>query len=165
MKSSTYYPFSNLSFLALFLVILSIASAATINVTVGGDSLTFNPQNLTVNKGDVVQFNWAGGQHSIIRSDGPAGSCTPKNSNTSISEAKTNGMVTFKMDGSDSRIWYYCGVGNHCKMGMWGVIALAGSDNSGTKAAKSSSTSIGISGVIIGIIVSSGIISIFTLSS
>ncbi|CAG8513914.1 16749_t:CDS:2, partial [Gigaspora margarita] len=129
MKSSTYYPFNNLSFLALFLVILSIVSAATINVTVGGDSLTFKPQNLTVNKDDVVQFNWAGGQHSIIRSDGPASSCTPKNGNASISEAKTSGMVTFKMDGSDSRVWYYCGVGNHCKMGMWGVIALAGSDN------------------------------------
>ncbi|CAG8443508.1 11296_t:CDS:2 [Dentiscutata erythropus] len=157
----SYRSFSNLSFLALFLVILSIVSAETINVAVGGDSLIFSPQNITVNKGDMVQFNWTGGQHSIIRSDGQ-GSCTPstslKSGNATISDARTSGMVIFTIDGSDSKIWYYCGVGNHCKMGMWGVITLAGSDNSGTKAntsstsAKSSSTRLGISGTVNGII-------------
>ncbi|CAG8699022.1 1504_t:CDS:2, partial [Dentiscutata heterogama] len=108
----------NLSFLALFLIILSIVSAETINVAVGGDSLTFSPQNITVNKGDT-------------------GSCTPstslKSGNATISDARTSGMVIFTIDGSDSKIWYYCGVGNHCKMGMWGMISLAGSDSSGTK--------------------------------
>ncbi|CAG8672703.1 4211_t:CDS:2, partial [Cetraspora pellucida] len=143
--------------------ICSIASAVTVNVTVGGGALTFNPQNISVNKNDVIQFNWASGNHSIIRSDALA-MCTPstKGGNAIISEAKTSGMTTFIVDGSDSNIWYYCGVNSHCRMGMWGMIILKGTGTNNNPANPSSndssSSSQGISGVIIGIIVGAGLI-------
>ncbi|CAG8719198.1 28738_t:CDS:2 [Racocetra persica] len=137
----------NLSCLVVFLVFISVVSAVTMNVTVGGSAgeLTFTPQNITASKGDVIQFVWAGGQHSVILSDA-AGACTPSTKvqgNATISTAKTNGTATYTMDGSAPKVWYYCGVNMHCAKGMWGIITLAGTDE--TKASSANRISGGVS--------------------
>ncbi|CAG8730937.1 16266_t:CDS:2, partial [Gigaspora margarita] len=129
-----------LSFLAVFLVCLSVVSAATIEIKVGEGGLKFVEANHTVNKGNV--------NHSVIRSDAPAGSCMPATNlkggaNATISGPKMTGNASFVIDGLDQTIWYYCGVGQHCKNGMWGVLKLAG--GSDTKASSANRISGGLS--------------------
>uniref|UniRef100_A0A1D1YFD8 Plastocyanin n=1 Tax=Anthurium amnicola TaxID=1678845 RepID=A0A1D1YFD8_9ARAE len=140
-----------LSFLAVFLVFLSVASAATIEIKVGDGGLKFNPANNTVNKGDTILFTWVGTtNHSVIRSDAPAGSCMPATdlkggANATISGPKMTGNTSFVIDGQDQTIWYYCGVGQHCPSGMWGVLKLAGGSDTTTKASSANRISGGLS--------------------
>ena len=48
---------------AAFLSLLS-AGAATFQVQVGQDGLKFTPQNVTIQVGDTVQWNWAASGHT-----------------------------------------------------------------------------------------------------
>ncbi|KAF0471945.1 Cupredoxin [Gigaspora margarita] len=138
-----------LSFLAVFLVCLSVVSAATIEIKVGEGGLKFVDANHTVNKGDMILFTWVGTvNHSVMRSDAPAGSCMPATNlkggaNATISGPKMTGNASFVIDGLDQTIWYYCGVGQHCQNGMWGVLKLAG--GSDTKASSANRISGGLS--------------------
>ncbi|RIB12966.1 hypothetical protein C2G38_1773136 [Gigaspora rosea] len=143
-----------LSCLAVFLVFLSVASAATVTIKVGDGGLKFNPQNATVNKGDTVFFDWVGTvNHSVIRSDAPAGSCMPATDLKAISTAKMTGNATFVIDGQDPTIWFYCGVGQHCQNGMWGVLKMA----SGSETTKASSANRISGGLSLGILMVVGV--------
>ncbi|CAG8743835.1 15683_t:CDS:2, partial [Cetraspora pellucida] len=119
--------------------------AADYNVTVGPGT-TFVPQNLTVMPGDRVIWNWAGGQHDVVQTDGPASSCTKSadaNAFQSLVSPPTNNyMITINK--TSGAYFYMCSVLTHCSAGgMWGVITIGGS---GTPSASPNGSPTGGSG-------------------
>ncbi|KAL8806706.1 MAG: hypothetical protein Q9223_004566 [Gallowayella weberi] len=95
-------------------------------------SLTFEPNNLQVPKGHMVQFHFYPKNHSVVQStfDQP---CQPiKNNNASVNglfsgfmPVKPNAamMPSYTIMINDTKpIWYYCSQGKHCQDGMVGVI-------------------------------------------
>jgi len=123
---------------ALPLVALAgLASAQTVHVVNVGKNgasgaLAYSPDTVTAKVGDMVQFQFVGGSHSVTQStfDGP---CVPvENNNASIagfysgtmtaSGSSTN-MATYSiMVNSTAPIWVYCAVATHCQNGMSMVI-------------------------------------------
>ncbi|KAI4247250.1 MAG: hypothetical protein L6R40_001593 [Gallowayella cf. fulva] len=95
-------------------------------------SLTFEPNNLQVPAGHMVQFHFYPKNHSVVQStfDQP---CQPiKNNNASVN-GFFSGFMPVKPDAAmmpsytikvnDTKpIWYYCSQGKHCQDGMVGVI-------------------------------------------
>ncbi|CAG8795118.1 19720_t:CDS:2 [Cetraspora pellucida] len=149
-------PRFNLLCFAVFLVFLSVASAVTMNVTVGGPNgeLTFSPANFTANVGDTINFVWAGGQHSVMLADS-VGSCTPSTKIQGGSATKSSGSVTYVIDGKNPKIWYYCGVGMHCAKGMFGTISVTGATSAGNTTTQSSANRIS-GGVSLGVLMVAG---------
>ncbi|KAL9039374.1 MAG: hypothetical protein Q9214_004904 [Letrouitia sp. 1 TL-2023] len=94
--------------------------------------LTFEPNNMDVNPGEVVQFHFYPKNHSVVQStfDQP---CVPI---SNIMPEKTGFfsgfmpvkptdamMPSFMIVVNDTKpIWYYCSQGDHCQEGMVGVI-------------------------------------------
>lgn len=99
------------------LVSLVHTQAATIQVQVGAGGLKFTPQNVTINVGDTVQWNWAGDTHSST-------SGTPGNpSGLWDSGVQNSGFVfthTFTAAGAFS---YYCTPHGSC-CGMVGSVMV-----------------------------------------
>lgn len=60
-------------FICIFLAALSaatIARAEQIDVMIGeGGNNVFKPDSVTAREGDVLRFQWAGGQHNVVSSD------------------------------------------------------------------------------------------------
>nr|CAG8435134.1 12376_t:CDS:2 [Entrophospora candida] len=68
--------------LILVCFLSTFVSSANITVHVGGKdektglpTLSFRPQNVTVVKGDTIVWIFDGGNHNVVQSDGPDGSC------------------------------------------------------------------------------------------
>ncbi|KAL8980200.1 MAG: hypothetical protein Q9205_004654 [Flavoplaca limonia] len=94
--------------------------------------LTFEPNNLQVPAGDMVQFHFYPKNHSIVQStfDQP---CEPINNNNASVTGFFSGFMPVKPDAAmmpsytimvnDTKpIWYYCSQGKHCQQKMVGVI-------------------------------------------
>ncbi|CAG8608269.1 2277_t:CDS:2 [Acaulospora morrowiae] len=118
-----------------------------ITIQVGQGGLKFVPQNITVNIGDVLTFNWAnGGPHSVVQSDGPAGSCTKSSRAGAFNSGqKLSGTFDYTVKTSGD-IFYFCDVPGHCEEGgMWGVITVGSSSgnssSTGATSTKSSASS------------------------
>lgn len=102
-------------------------------VKVGADKSTkFEPNKLTAEVGDMVQFQFAGGNHTVAQStfDNP---CVP----ISMVDPKVTGFYSGYMPTSAAAdmlptytimisnltpIWIYCSQGQHCQKGMQMVI-------------------------------------------
>jgi len=123
------YPFPHpkmrVQLLPLTAVLLSCASAATIDIDVGEHSLSFSPNSTTAAKGDTVVFHFYPGKHSVAESsfDSP---CAPLANgfysgylDSNSGESETTFVVTVN---DTNPIWFYCSQGNHCQNGMVGVI-------------------------------------------
>ncbi|KAL8993356.1 MAG: hypothetical protein Q9169_006408 [Polycauliona sp. 2 TL-2023] len=94
--------------------------------------LTFEPNNLQVPAGDMVQFHFYPKNHSVVQStfDQP---CEPINNNNASVTGFFSGFMPVKADATmmpsytimvnDTKpIWYYCSQGKHCQQKMVGVI-------------------------------------------
>ncbi|KAL8785619.1 MAG: hypothetical protein Q9213_003273 [Squamulea squamosa] len=94
--------------------------------------LTFEPNNLQVPPGDMVQFHFYPKNHSVVQStfDQP---CEPINNNNASVPGFFSGFMPVKPDAgmkpsytimvNDTKpIWYYCSQGKHCQQKMVGVI-------------------------------------------
>jgi plastocyanin len=92
--------------------------------------LNFEPENVVAEIGDYVEFHFLPKNHSIVQSTfekpcEPLGGTESVFSgfrfNTSMGEA--DNVFTFQV-ASKKPFWYYCSQvnGNHCQMGMSGVI-------------------------------------------
>ncbi|KAF0437533.1 extracellular serine-rich protein [Gigaspora margarita] len=119
----------NLKLLTLLLVTFATIISAdlfTVHVGANGNNV-FDPQTTTGLKiGDVVQFVWDSGFHSVTPSDGPDDSCTPSKNIPEIqsSTKKPAGNVTFEIkEDTPSTVFYFCTV--HCSGGMHGSLELA----------------------------------------
>ncbi|KAB5583532.1 hypothetical protein GE09DRAFT_304573 [Coniochaeta sp. 2T2.1] len=143
--------FSTLALAAL----VSLATAQTNNgmtvhvVTVGANgTLTFVPDNLKPAVGDMVQFQFLAGNHTVTQStfDNP---CQPIGMHSNVTgfhsgfqdakAAMAKGVVdTYSIMINDTKpIWVYCATGKHCVNGMAMVINENSSSNKTLSAYKS----------------------------
>ncbi|KAG9236376.1 Cupredoxin [Amylocarpus encephaloides] len=103
-------------------------------VRVGGldGSLTFSPDNVKANIGDMVQFQFAPKNHSVVTSTfdapcAPAGSIFSGYMPVSPNASTT---ATYTIPVKDTKpMWIYCSQGKHCQSGMAMVINQAASGN------------------------------------
>jgi len=81
-------------------------------------NFVFAPRNLTVVKGDVVQWNWVSGTHTVTSGD--TLTCTPDGLfDTPVNQTHPTFQFTFGQMGTFP---YYCTF--HCAMGMRGLITV-----------------------------------------
>ncbi|KAI0124867.1 Cupredoxin [Xylariales sp. AK1849] len=116
--------------------LLGLASAQTVHVVsvaTSNNSLVFTPDNIAVPAGDMVQFQFRAGNHSVVQSnfDNP---CTPISAHTNmtgmfsgyqpVAASEAMGMIpTYTMMvASTTPMWFYCATGKHCQAGMVMVI-------------------------------------------
>ncbi len=114
-----------------------LASAQTVHVvsvSSANKSLAFYPDNLKADAGDMIQFQFLAGNHSVVQSnfDNP---CTP----IQAIVANQTGMFSGYMDvaasadtgmipvytvevANDKPLWVYCSQGKHCQAGMVMVV-------------------------------------------
>jgi len=111
-------------------IVLAAASAsATLHqILVGDGGNTYNPNNIKAAEGDIVEFAFMGGNHSVVQSNFQ-NPCTPLGnlegtetifSGFQPSSANPSGEVmTFNMTvPSTDPLWFYCAQANHCQGGM-----------------------------------------------
>lgn len=109
----------------------TIPKGATHTVVAGLGGLHFDPDNVVAEIGDVVEFHYLPANHSVAQSsfDAP---CVPLTTPTPgffsgfmPTPAGTQNPNVFTIQVTDKNpIWYYCSQtkGDHCQMGMAGVI-------------------------------------------
>ncbi|KAI1373786.1 hypothetical protein F4677DRAFT_189255 [Hypoxylon crocopeplum] len=120
---------------ALFALLGSVSAQKVhvVSVSNANNSLAFFPDNLKADVGDMIQFQFRNGNHSVVQSnfDNP---CSPiaehtnmtgifsgyQNVKASLAQGKIplyTVMVTAK-----TPTWYYCSQGMHCQNGMVMVV-------------------------------------------
>lgn len=85
--------------------------------TVTGYNFGFTPSTLTVHKGDHVKISFvnSGGVHDFVIDEFHV--ATPR--------IETNASTTVEFDANQAGTFqYYCSVGNHRAMGMWGTLTV-----------------------------------------
>jgi plastocyanin len=106
---------------ALFLAAAALpASAATVNVAVGGTGLVFTPQTVNIQTGDTVTWTNAGGFHSVQADDnsfGIAPASPPWSFSHTYSTAGTFG--------------YHCAIHGSPGAGMFGTVVVANAGGGG----------------------------------
>jgi plastocyanin len=102
----------------------------TAGSTTANKGLHFEPENVSANIGDIIQFHFMPKNHSVVQSsfDKP---CEPLSTpsgifsgfNFATQEGEADNVFSFVVKDTKP-FWYYCSqtVGNHCQMGMSGVI-------------------------------------------
>ncbi|EWC46422.1 hypothetical protein DRE_04365 [Drechslerella stenobrocha 248] len=103
-------------------------AGATHSVVVGRGGLRFDPENIVAEIGDVVEFHFTPRNHSVVQSNF-ANPCVPNGPDAFFSgffptESGQNEEVFTIKIWHKNPIWFYCSqtVGDHCQMGMSGVI-------------------------------------------
>ncbi|KAI0541334.1 Cupredoxin [Xylaria digitata] len=119
--------------------LLGLASAQTVHVvSVSSQTdktlLAFTPNNIKANAGDMIQFQFLNGNHSVVQSnfDNP---CTPiqavvANATGMFSgymdvaaSLSTGNFPTYTVEVMDEKpLWLYCSQGKHCQAGMVMVV-------------------------------------------
>lgn len=118
---------------ATLLALLGAASAQKVHVVSVGSpngTVAFFPESVKADVGDMIQFQFRGGNHSVVQSnfDNP---CTPLAQSTSnqtgifsgyqpVAAGQSSGMIpTYTMMVSvKTPQWFYCSQGKHCQSGM-----------------------------------------------
>jgi plastocyanin len=116
----------------------SLVSAANFTVFVGAGrdgqiGLKFEPQTVVAAKGDIVSFEFRGGNHTVTQSSfaNPCAwqfnTATQKNGFNSgfipfDLASKQVGVYSLEVADPNTPIWFFCGRPPHCKMGMYGAI-------------------------------------------
>lgn len=111
---------------AVFVAALSLASAKTIDVSVGQNGLTFTPNIVVAAPGDKVDFHYFPKNHSVVQSSFAA-PCVPIKPDGGIfsgfQPTKAESPLVFEVTVNDTTpIWIYCAQEKHCEMGMSMVI-------------------------------------------
>lgn len=85
--------------------------------TVSGQNFSFTPNAITVNKGDHVKitFTNAGGFHNLRLDEFKVSTDTIKTGESQTIDFIADQAGTFQ---------YYCSVGTHRQMGMWGTLTV-----------------------------------------
>ncbi|KAI0451806.1 hypothetical protein F5B21DRAFT_362565 [Xylaria acuta] len=117
--------------------LLGLASAQkvhVVSVSSASKSLTFSPDNLKADVGDMIQFQFLAGNHSVVQSnfDNP---CTPIQQHVTdtkgmfsgymdVAASAATGMIpVYSMEvTTDKPLWLYCSQGKHCQAGMVMVV-------------------------------------------
>lgn len=116
----------------------SLVSAANITVFVGASQngtigLRFDPPQITANKGDIVNFEFRGGNHTVTQSSF-ANPCAWQFNTATNQKGFNSGFLPFvntsrqisvyslEVIDPSTPIWFFCGRVPHCKSGMYGAI-------------------------------------------
>jgi len=116
----------------------SLVSAANITVFVGASKdgtagLKFDPQQITAQQGDIVNFQFRGGNHTVTQSTF-ANPCTWQVNNVTQQKGFNSGFMPYtpnsgqvsvyslEIANASTPIWFFCGRPPHCKGGMYGAI-------------------------------------------
>lgn len=96
-------------------------------VYVGGSTLTFDPQQITIAPGDTIAFINQGGGHNVVADDNSfrcAQGCDGQpNGSGAISNANWLARVTFPKAG---RFGYFCEAHGQPGKGMFGTVVVQG---------------------------------------
>lgn len=104
-----------------------MALAATMDIDVGEKGFVFDPDTVTAAVGDVLNFHFYPGDHSVASSDF-ANPCSPAAQNpvwsgfinpSGSGEAST--MFSLTVNSTDP-MWFYCAQVGHCAAGMAMVV-------------------------------------------
>ena len=108
--------------LAGALLLAGAAQAATHHVNVG-PGFTFSPADITVNQGDIVEWTWVAGSHTVTSGTGPsdANVGVEFNSGAATAVAGTTFSHTFNSVGDFD---YFCAP--HFSFAMTGVVRVGG---------------------------------------
>ncbi|KAG8162411.1 hypothetical protein KVR01_008176 [Diaporthe batatas] len=120
--------------LAVMAGVASAQKVQVVTVSTANNSLVYTPDNIKASAGEMVQFQFVAGNHTVTQStfDQP---CTPISSIMSnvtgfhsgyqpAAASQQSGMIpTYTVMINDSKpIWLYCAQGKHCQNGMVMVI-------------------------------------------
>lgn len=105
---------------ARFEVLESCPSQAGAEVVVGPDNL-YDPSEVTISAGEVVEWSWDGGFHNVVADDDA--DCAQARPDWFSSEDK--GMGNFCVRFNETGTWnYHCTIANHCTDGMKGTVTV-----------------------------------------
>lgn len=121
---------------ATLFALLGLASAQKVHVVSVGatnGTLSYFPDNMKADVGDMIQFQFRAGNHSVVQStfDNP---CSPINEHTNttgifsgyqlVSASMSAGNIpTYTvMVSAKTPLWFYCSQGKHCQNGMVMVV-------------------------------------------
>ena len=117
--------------------LLSLAEAQKVHVVNVGsrnNSLVYSPDKLTAPVGDMIQFQFVSGNHTVTQStfDAPCQPVAMNSANVTgvysgfqpVSASAAMGMVpTYTvMVRNTNPMWFYCSQGKHCQSGMVMVV-------------------------------------------
>jgi plastocyanin len=111
---------------------------SNITVIVGADTngtaaLVFNPQVITANVGDLINFEFHGGNHTVTQSSF-ANPCTQQFNTVTQQNGFSSpfmpfdatsgqiGVFTLEVTQTANPIWFFCARKPHCHSGMYGAI-------------------------------------------
>ncbi|KAL1859668.1 hypothetical protein VTK73DRAFT_7518 [Phialemonium thermophilum] len=118
---------SRLLFLAISLSTTTVR-AATIQINAGeGNKLTFTPDSVKAEVGDVLEFHFVGGFHDAVRGDfdkpcQPFSGAAGGFASDRVQGSATNNKVFRVTVNTTDPIFFYCSVGAHCANGMVGAV-------------------------------------------
>jgi plastocyanin len=121
--------------IATLLSAVSAQKVHVVNVSGGNNTLTFSPDNLKPAMGDMIQFQFRAGNHSVVQSafDSPCMPMSMTSGNASagifsgyqpVAASQAQSMIptyTIRIT-SMTPMWLYCSQGRHCQGGMVMVI-------------------------------------------
>src|SRR5437660_12409879 len=118
MKTSSFRIIAVVATIASLLAFYpTVASAATVTVTVGNGGFFFSPASVTINPGDTVRWTWSSSGHSTT-SGNP---CTP-NGLWDSGTLNQGAMFTHTFNSVGS-FPYFCTP--HCSLGMTGMVTVS----------------------------------------
>jgi plastocyanin len=129
-----------MKFSAVLACLAAVAPALAANITVvvganedGAPGLVFQPQVITAAVGDLVNFEFRGGNHTVTQSSF-AVPCTQQFNTVTQQNGFSSpfmpydatsgqiGVYTLEVTQTANPIWFFCGRPPHCKGGMYGAI-------------------------------------------
>ncbi|KAL8797170.1 MAG: hypothetical protein Q9195_000637 [Heterodermia aff. obscurata] len=114
-----------LTVLSAVVPLLSIALAKTTKIDVGEGGLKFDPDTVTADKGDVLEFHFYPEDHSVAQSTFDKPCIADETGVWSGFMPVTTGVgnETFSVTiNSTDPLWLYCSQGQHCNAGMAMVV-------------------------------------------
>jgi len=99
----------------------------------GTAALVFNPQVITANVGDLINFEFHGGNHTVTQSSF-ANPCTQQFNTVTQQDGFSSpfmpfdatsgqiGVFTLEVTQTANPIWFFCARKPHCHSGMYGAI-------------------------------------------
>ncbi|KAG6360760.1 hypothetical protein INS49_011826 [Diaporthe citri] len=120
--------------LAVMAGVASAQKVQVVTVSTANNSLVYTPDNIKANPGEMVQFQFVAGNHTVTQStfDQPCAPISTIQTNVTgfhsgyqpAAASKETGMIpTYTVMINDSKpIWLYCAQGKHCQSGMVMVI-------------------------------------------